>query len=36
MKILREVGLVDGIKVQINFANGTLVSDDDKVGMSMG
>ena len=28
-----EVGLVDGIKVQMIFANVTLVSDDDRVGM---
>ena len=32
-EIWREFRLVDGIKVQTNFANVTLVSDDDKVGI---
>ena len=28
--------MMDGIKVQMKFANVTLVSDDDKVGMELG
>ncbi len=29
-------GLVGGLDFQMNFANVTLVSDDDKVGMGLG